>query len=248
MILNLLKLYEDTIKDGDHTPVPLEPEPVQVGQVRAFSMIPEERFLVLEELDNDLFLVVPVSSYLQLLTTDPLPPLYEWRGLRLALAPIWYHIRKEIIENYSRKLFIIKDLTSAKNYIKSVQRQNLPWYTKKFLHLNAKRWANLVLVSLLKDVWEREEELYIQRVQGDTSKLLTPLALAAHSKYKRGENYFAVFEEDRLRLYLPVDYLGKRISVRIKDELIFEGTLESVILEIMGDFRGFEEDLHVVQL
>ncbi|MGC8852490.1 MAG: hypothetical protein ACP5P0_02675, partial [Hydrogenobacter sp.] len=147
-----------------------------------------------------------------------------------------------------RKLFIIKDLTSAKNYIKNIQRQNLPWYTRKFLYLNAKRWANLVLASLLKDVEEREEEIYIQRVQGDTSKLSTPLALAAHSKYRKGENYFAVFEEDRLRLYLPVEYLGKTISVRIQDKPIFEGTLESVVLEIMGNFRGFEEDLHVVQL
>ncbi|MGB9874162.1 MAG: hypothetical protein ACPLRS_04245, partial [Hydrogenobacter sp.] len=227
MIVELLKIYTETVEKGDNTPVRIEPTHAEVGQVRALTTLPEERFLVLKELDSDLFLVVPLSSYLQLLTTDPLPPLYEWRGLRLALVPTWYHIRREIIENYSRKLFVIKDITSAKNYIKSVQRPNLPWHTKKFLHLNAKRWANLVLASLLKDTEEREEEIYIQRVQGDTSKLEKPLA-STHSKYRKGENYFAVFEENLLRLYLPVEYHGKRISVRIKDKPIFEGSLESV--------------------
>ena len=45
-----------------------------------------------------------------------------------------------------------------------------------------------------------------------------------------------------------MEYLGKKISVRIQAKPIFEGMLESVVLEIMGDFRGFEEELKVETL
>jgi len=253
--VKLLEIYREVVEKGDNTLAKIDPTPACVGQIRNLTFLPEEYFLVLEETDQNLFLVVPLSFYLPLLIPAK-PPYYLYKphyrkpeddATVLMVVPTWYYVRREIIENYSRVVLTV-DEKPAKEYIQKIRRDHFPWYLRQFLHLNAKRWANLVLASLLKDVEEREEEIYIQRVQGDTSKLSTPLALAAHSKYRKGENYFAVFEEDRLRLYLPVEYLGKTISVRIQDKPIFEGTLESVVLEILGNFRGFEEDLHVVQL
>ena len=78
----------------------------------------------------------------------------------------------------------------------------------------------------------------------------TELARAAQpTSYLRGENWLGVVEEGRLILYLPRDYVGKKVSISIKDKVIYEGIGEEVItienFPEASSYTFLEEELHV---
>ncbi|MFZ8830775.1 MAG: hypothetical protein ACO2OY_01220, partial [Thermodesulfobacteriaceae bacterium] len=61
-------------------------------------------------------------------------------------------------------------------------------------------------------------------------------AKAASSKnVHKGKNFFAIVEKipegSKLTLYLPQDYLGQKITIKVENKVIFEGPLETIKLE-----------------
>lgn len=254
-VLDLLENYKESLKEGRLTPVPIKGDQASVGQIRELTTIPEERFLVLEEVKKDLFLTVPMTSYLQLIYGDyPLPKVYELRGLRLSPVPTWDYLRRDLIENYSYVIGKISDLTEIKVWLNEIKNAKLPWYTRKFLKLNAKVWSKLSLSSILTKLEEEEKEpsSWVIRLSPDVEeriKEVTVSTLAAETKYKKGENFYAVVEKESLKLYLPLEFVGKRIRISYEGIVLFEGEVESPVLEIEGDFRGIKvEELNVVEL
>lgn len=135
-----------------------------------------------------------------------------------------------------------------------LKNAKLPWYTRKFLKLNAKVWSKLSLSSILTKLEEEEKEpsSWVIRLSPDVEeriKEVTVSTLAAETKYKKGENFYAVVEKESLKLYLPLEFVGKRIRISYEGIVLFEGEVESPVLEIEGDFRGIKvEELNVVEL
>ncbi|MEJ5339863.1 MAG: hypothetical protein ACK42C_06990 [Aquificaceae bacterium] len=253
--IELLQTYEKSLKEGTDRlfQVPEKREP-QVGQIREMWSLPVERFLVLEEAGEGLFLTVPLTSYLQLLPESA--PVYELRshGLRLGVVPVWDYLRKELIENCSQVLGRVspEELLRVKSYV--LETKNLKYATRKFIKLNSRRWAKWTMHSLLAQAEkaEREEGQFI-RLTPDVERELSSYrtyALAAENRYFRGERYISVLKERVLRLYLPVEMVGRLIRVLVGSVVIYEGELESVRLDIEGDFSGInlQEELKVVEL
>jgi hypothetical protein len=257
-VVDFLKLYADSIEEGRPVPVEVKGEPVKVGQVRELTTIPGERFLVLEEVEPDLFLTVPMTSYLQLVNFKPYPIVFEFpSGLRLATLPVWDYLGKELIERFSLVIGHVKEdnLKKVKVWLEEVKNIDLPWYTRKFLKLNSKIWAKLSLFSILEKLEEVEEEKPMPKVikltQDSRERLKNPysLALAAHARYQKGKNFYVVFDEKQTRVYLPLDMIGKRIKVSVGDVVLFEGELDSHVLVIEENLTGYgAEDINVVEL
>ncbi len=252
--LDLLEIYEKSLKEGTDQLLEVpHRKPPAPGQIRELWSLPLERFMVLEEVSEGLYLTVPLTSYLQLLPHSS--PVYEIksRGLRLGVVPVWDYLRQELIENYSQVIGRVSQdqIQKVKDYI--TKTKDLRWATKRFISLNSKRWAKWTMHSLLAQADLAEEIAQIvhinEQIQKDLSSYRT-YALAAENKYFKGSNFFAVLRENLLRLYLPVEYVGKRLKVLVGSVVVFEGELESVKLDLVGDFSGInlEEELRIVEL
>ncbi|QID32734.1 hypothetical protein [Pampinifervens florentissimum] len=253
--LELLEIYEKNLKEGSDKLVEVQhKKPPKCGQIRELWSVPVERFLILEETGEGLYLTVPMTSYLQLLPNNA--PMYEikGRGLRLGVVPVWDYLRQELITTYSQVIGVISQdqLERIKNFLR--ESQSIPWHTRRFIKLNSKRWAKWTMYSLLAqaELAEREEAQVI-RLSPDTEKALEEIrtyALAADNRYFKVGNFFVVLEEGLLRLYLPIEFVGKVVRVLLGSVVVFEGEVESPRLEILGNFFGINipEELKVVEL
>lgn len=255
--VELLELYEQSLKEGTDRLFEVDRKvDVRVGQIREIWCLPPERFVVVEEVQEGLYLTVPLTSYLQLLPQDA--PLYELRrtGLRLGVVPVWDYMRKELIERYSTVLGKVHqpELEKIKEYAFSKANEKLDYISRRFVKLNSKRWAIWNMYSLLAQAEiEESSQAQVVRLTPEVEKELEryrAYALAAENRYFRGSNFFAVLKDNLLRLYLPVEFVGKKIQVKVGEVVLFEGELEDVRLEMEGDFSGInlEEGLKVVEL
>lgn len=158
----LLSMYEKNLKEGSMKLIEV-PEPydeIEIGQIRELWMIPPERFLVLEKVDDNLHITVPMTSYIQLLPEDT--PLYANRYsdgfiTTLGVVPVWDYVRDEIIRRYSKVIGRIREteLSKIKSYMEKSNR-NYPWEIKRFIRLNSKIWSLINMYSLLSNVDEIE--------------------------------------------------------------------------------------------
>ncbi len=253
--LELLEIYEKNLKEGSDEllEVPHKKEP-KVGQIRELWSVPVERFVILEEVQEGLYKTVPLTSYLQVLPNST--PIYELRsrGLKLGVVPVWDYLRRELIENYSQVIGKLpeEELSKIEEYLS--REKELKFATRRFIKLNSKRWAKWTMYSLLAqaELAEREETQVI-RLSPDTEKALEEIrtyALAADNRYFKVGNFFVVLEEGLLRLYLPIEFVGKVVRVLLGSVVVFEGEVESPRLEILGNFFGINipEELKVVEL
>jgi hypothetical protein len=81
-------------------------------------------------------------------------------------------------------------------------------------------------------------------------------AKAASSKnVHKGKNFFAIVEKipevgSKLTLYLPQDYLGQKVTIKVENNVLFEGTLETIKLEFtklpeLADYTSWLEAIDV---
>lgn len=253
----LLKIYEDSLKEGRHTPAKVHKEikPI-VGQIREVWSVPVERFLVLSYPEEGLYLTAPMTAYLPLVPEGS--PIYELRslGLRLAVLPAWDYLREEFIKNYTSPIGRVpeEEVKRIEEWVKGSQDSPMDYAVRRFIKLNSKRWARWTMASLLFHADLAEEGGFRTiRLDAKTERSLDPyrtFALAAENRYFRGENFFAVLIENGLRLYLPVELLGKSIRIMVGEVVIFEGKLEETALELEGSFSGINPEgvLKVVEL
>lgn len=253
--LELLELYRKSLKEGnDELTEVMDKKQAKAGQIRELWSLPPERFVVLEDSGNGVFLTTPLTSYLQLLPANA--PVYQLRSRRLNLGvlPVWNRLRKELIENYSQVLGIVstEELQRIKDYVS--EKKELSYTTRSFLKLNSQRWARWSMYSLLAqaDVTGHKGGQVVRLSPGVETQLSAyrTHALAAESRYFKGTRYFAVLRNNMLRLYLPVELVGRLIRVLVGEVVVFEGRLESVRLDLIGDFSGInlQEELRVVEL
>lgn len=253
--LELLELYESSLKEGTDIPVEVQTvKEVSVGQIREITSIPPERFIIIGQ-EGDLFITAPVTSYIELLPRHtPLYRLRSW-GLRLGVVPAWDFLRREFIEKYSYVLGRAneEEVEKVKSYLKSVDINSVGWTVKRFIRLNSKRWAKWTMASLLVHADMAEQGAVVVRLTPEVESRMDryrTYALAAENRYFRGENFLAVLTERGLRLYLPDELLGKKVRISAGDVVLFEGELESTSLEMEGNFSRInpEEVIRVVEI
>lgn len=157
--LELLEAYEKNLKEGTDKLIEVKDKKApQPGQIREIWSVPVERFLIVEEVNQGLYLTVPMTSYLQLLPYSS--PVYELKslGLKLGVLPVWDYLRQELIVNYSQVIGKVnpQEIERIREYLN--QEKELKWHTKRFIRLNSKRWAKWTMYSLLAQAEEEEEQ------------------------------------------------------------------------------------------
>ncbi len=250
----LYRNYEESLGEELVEVKEEERKPSEVGQVRLFFMTPPEFVLVIKK-DDNLNVIVPLTSYLQLAITDKYPPLIKWRGYNLVPLPFWVYANEKLLEKYSVPVFKIKDVEVIKNYVKTAKTKGIGEWREKFIKKTAERFKDLSLSSVIYEVVREEEAKggVVIKFPTDLKREIesrTELARAAQpASYLRGENWLGVVEEGNLILYLPKDYVGKKVSISIKDKVIYEGIGEEVItikdVPEASSYTFLEEELHV---
>lgn len=231
-VMDLLRLYEKSLEEGMPVPVEVNGEPVRVGQVRELATIPGERFLVLEEVKEGLYLTVPMTSYLQLVNFQPYPPTFVFKGyssryaLTLACVPVWDYLTGELIEEYSQKIGYLNEesLKRVKEWLNEVINIDLPWYTRKFLSLNSKVWAKLTQSSLL-DLEEEKIEvipLYIHLPE-EIPSIEVDVPIYYYGKAPAN----VMVEKGKTSILFEIEKVGSTVKITAGDYTIYEGKLET---------------------
>ncbi len=250
----LYRNYEESLGEELIEVKEEERKPSQVGQVRLFFMTPPEFILVLKK-EDDLNIVVPLTSYLQLAITDRYPPLVKWKRYNLVPLPFWVYANEKLIMKYSVPVFKIRELDKIRDYVKNARTTGIGEWREKFIKKTAERFKDLSLSSLIYEVVREEEAkggIVIEFPTALKEKIegRTELARAAQpTSYLKGENWLGVVEEGRLILRLPVDYVGKKVLITLGDEVIYEGVGEEVItienVPEASSYTFLEEELSV---
>lgn len=235
-VMDFLRLYEESLKEGRLIPVKVDGEPVKVGQVRELATIPGERFLVLEEVQENLFLTVPMTSYLHLLNFKPYPPVFAFHNyssryvLNLACVPSWDYLRRELMEGYSQVIGTIgeESLKRVKEWLNEVIKSDLPWYVRKFISLNSEVWARLTQASLM----EHAERLEEAQVEVEPLYICLPeevpsIEVSAPIYYYWKLPANVMVEEGRTSIMFEIEDTGKPVRIKAGDYTIYEGKLES---------------------
>ncbi|EDP75983.1 hypothetical protein [Hydrogenivirga sp. 128-5-R1-1] len=250
----LYRNYEESLGEELVEVKEEERKPPEVGQVRLFFMTPPEFVLVINKKDN-LNVIVPLTSYLQLAITDKYPPLVKWRGYNLVPLPFWVYANEKLLEKYSVPVFKIKELDKIRDYVKTARTAGIGEWREKFIKKTAERFKDLSLSSLIYEVVRGEEAkpgivIPFPTALKERIESRTELARAAQpTSYLKGENWIGVVEEGRLILHLPKDYAGKKVVITLGDEVIYEGIGEEVItienVPEASSYTFLEEELSV---
>lgn len=250
----LYRNYEESIGDELIEVKEEERKPSEAGQVRLFFMTPPEFVLVLKK-EDDLNVIVPLTSYLQLAVTDRYPPLIKWKGYNLVPLPFWVYANEKLLQRYSVPVFRIKNLEAIRDYVKTARTKGIGEWREKFIRRTAERFKDLSLSSVIYEVVREEETksgivIRFPTALKERIERRKELALAAQpTSYLKGNNWLGVVEENRLILYLPEDYVGKRVVVSLGEEVIYEGPGEQVItitdIPRVSSYTFLEEDLSV---
>jgi len=244
-------LYNSYIEElGEGLMEVAERKPAKIGQVRLFLSEPPEWILIAEDLGRDLFIAIPLTSYIQLAITDRYPPVIRWRGINLVPLPFWIYINKDILEKFSEPAFNIKNLEKIKDYVKKARTKGIGKWREKFIKTVAERFKYINTLSVLKDVEEAEREELIHKIIRIelTAQVLKWLAPYAEQRYAakqkqalRGKNWLGIVEEGKLLIYVPKDFVGREIKVSIKGEEIYRGPAgKKIIIENLPNLSSYE--------
>jgi len=242
----LYRNYIETIGDGLLQTT--ESKPAQVGEVRLFFMEPPEWILIADKPDENLYLIVPLTAYIQLAITDRYPPVIRWRNINLVPLPFWVYVRKELLEKYSEPAFKIKDLEKIKEYVRNAKVRGIGKWREKFIKAVAERFKDLNLSSIIYDQIKAEEEKQERKVipfPQSVYEVLKPyeeVRFAAQTKaYLKGKNWIGAIEENTLILYLPAEIIGKGIRITLKGEEIYRGkAFEEIRIENFPSLKSYE--------
>jgi hypothetical protein len=251
------KLYKLYVKSSGKQIHEIDEEkrvPSEEGQVRLFFMTPPE-FILVAKKEQDLNIIIPLTSYLQLAITNIYPPIIKWKGFKLAPLPFWVYANDKIIQKYSVPVFKLSNLEKIREYVKSARTKGIGKWREKFINKVAERYKDLNLSSLIYEIMKAEEERKALVIEFPATlkrrfESREELLLAAQPQnYLKGRNWLGVVENGVLFLYLPEEYSGKRIRISLGEELIYEGEATALInIENLPDFPSYgflEEELNV---
>ena len=242
-------LYRNFLESlGDEVLEAQDSEPPEPGQVRLYFLTPPEYVLVAERISEDLFKIIPLTSYIQLAITNLYPPVIEWRGLRLVPLPFEVYIARSLLEKHSKHVFRIRDTEKVAEYVRTARTRGIGKWREKFIEKNIERWKDINLSSIVASVLQAEaEEVIVIKFPSHICKV-QELPLAAQSSGAfRGSNWIGVLEEGRLYMYLPEELEGKLIRIIYRGEVLYEGpaSLRIILEDVPETLMNLEEDINV---
>jgi len=154
-------LYENFLKSLGNEWIEVKEEERkagEIGQARLFFMTPPEYAVIIKK-EEDLNVIVPLTSYIPLAITDRLPPVVKWRKYNLVPLPFFVYVNEKLLQKYSIPMFYIRDengLNMVKEYVKNAKVKGIGKWREKFIRKNWERWKDLNLSSIIYEIVKEE--------------------------------------------------------------------------------------------
>lgn len=241
----------------------LVPKSPEIGDLRRLEVFPPIYLLLVEEYplhQEKLSKCLVFTEDIELGTLKGDTPfiLLEKEKTILVGLPLWIYSMEDLLLNYSTRMgkLTAENIEEFTQYAEKTPIPDTP--QGKYIKAVAKFLSPINTSSLFEylDSLEKEAPQTIrleERVFEPYKEYQFSLAASSKRTFK-GENWLALVEESeskaRLILYLPQDYLGKKIKITLGEKVLFEGELESdqIILEdipLFVDYSFLEEALSV---
>jgi len=240
----------------------------KVTDLRELCTFPPIYFALAEEISfyqEKLFKAIVLTEEIILGWLNPKTPilkLHNFKTLLVAL-PFWVYLDEKFLLTYTFKRGTINedDIHRLEDYAKRVQ---IPYDIRgEYIRFLMQLLAPYNTESILTYLEKLEEYQFVQSVFTMSDELKTyyenshfAYAKAASSKnVHKGKNFFAIVEKipeigPKLTLYLPQDFLGQKITIKVENKVLFEGLLETIKLEFtnlpeLPDYTSWLEAIDV---
>jgi hypothetical protein len=242
--------------------------PPKVNDLRELCTFPPIYFALAEEISfyqEKLFKAIVLTEEIILGWLNPKTPilkLHNFKTLLVAL-PFWIYLDEKFLLTYTFKRGTINedDIHRLEDY---AERARIPQDIRgEYIRFLMELLAPYNTESILTYLEKLEEYQFVPSVFIISAELKTyyesshfAYAKAASSKnVHKGKNFFAIVEKipeigSKLTLYLPQDYLGQKITIKVENNILFEGPLETIKLEFtnlpeLPDYTSWLEAIDV---
>jgi hypothetical protein len=242
--------------------------PPKVNELRELCTFPSIYFALAEEISfhqERLFKAIVLTEEITLGWLTPKTPILRLNNFKtlLVVLPFWVYLDENFLLNYTFKRGILneKDIHCLVDY---AERAKIPQDIRgEYIRFLMKLLAPYNTESILTYLEKLEEYQFAPSVFTISDDLKTyyenshfAYAKAASSKnVHKGKNFFAIVEKipevgPKLTLYLPQDYLGQKVTIKVENNVLFEGTLETIKLEFtklpeLADYTSWLEAINV---
>jgi len=257
------ELYKELLQSKEILVEVENPKPPKVRDIRELQVFPPIYLVLLDELsyyNEKLFKAAVFTEEIELgwLGHTPILKLDSIKTVLIQL-PFLVYLEESFLFRFSKKWGWIHkiDLKLIEEYAKRPIPKTLQG---EYIHLVMKRlmpYNTASLLDYLEKIETYEETPLIIQIPQTLSKSLMEYSYAKAAASKnvfKGENFFAIIEKEksktRLIIYLPQDYIGKKVTIKLKEEKVFEGELtkNKVLLDslpVLLDYSFLEEELDV---
>ncbi len=236
-----------------------------LGDIRRLNLFPPVYVVIVDELslyNEKLFKAIPFVEEIPLGWLGVKTPVLNLKKYRILLCalPFWVYLTEDFIQRFSEKLGALKNSELSK-LLEYAENQRIPETVQgKYIRLVMQRLSKFNAFSLLHfleriSFYESSPQVIeLPRELAQSLEEYSYQRAAAERDVFKGKNFFAKIEKSetsaRLILYLPQEYIGKKVTIRLKDDIIFEGELQEdklVIksLPLLLDYSILEEELYV---
>jgi len=242
--------------------------PPKLNELRELCTLPPIYFALTEELSFDqvkLYKALVLTEEIGLGWLNPETPIIKLPRLKTLLValPFWVYLDENFLLNHTNKLGVLNedDIHRLEGYAERVQ---IPQDIRgKYIRFLMKLLSPYNTESILTYLEKLEEYQFVPSVFTISDDLKNyyenshyAYAKAASSKnVHKGKNFFAIVEKipeigPKLTLYLPQDYLGQKITIKVENKVLFEGPLETIKLEFtnipeLPDYTSWLEAIDV---
>jgi hypothetical protein len=219
--------------------------PPKVNELRELSTVPPVYFALIEELPIEqvkLFKAIVLTEEIALGWLGPQTPVIKLSHLKTVIValPFWVYLDEKFLLSYTNKLGVLNDKDIHRlegyaektkipqdirgEYIRSLMELLAPYNTESILTYLEKIEEYQSVFTISNDVKNYFENSHFAYVKTENKNV------------HKGKNFFAIVEKTpeigpKLTLYLPQDYLGQKITIKIENNVLFEGTLETIRVE-----------------
>jgi len=242
--------------------------PPKVNELRELCSFPPIYFALAEEISfyqEKLFKAIVLTEEITLGWLDSQTPVIRLPHLRTIIIalPFWVYLDENFLLNHTDRLGVLNDNDICR-LVDYAERAKIPQDIRgEYVRFLMKLLAPYNTESILTYLEKLEEYQFAPSVFTIPDDLKTyyenshfAYAKAASSKnVHKGKNFFAIVEKipevgPKITLYLPQDYLGKKIIIKHENNVLFEGTLETIKLEFtnlpeLADYTSWLEAINV---
>ena len=230
------------------------------GDIRIFGVFPPVYLLIAEKLSKlpEIFRVIPLSEEIKLSYLNKTTPMFIFTTLPLCLCalPLEFYAERALLFNYSKKIgstcktSIYKCKTYALNTI-------IPKYSYqgKFIALERERLLKYGLRLNQEHLIKEQVLILSEEIKMELKESYKFLMSATPKSLFKGRNFYGIVEphdrtSSKLILYLPENYKGREVEIRIGNIVLFKGVLyaEKLIIKnfpLLYDYSFLEEALSV---